>query len=450
VCQHFAEDAHVLSSPLAGVFSPKQHRSLLESTARINLWTGAIRSGKTVASLLRWLQYVANEAPQGGELFMVGQTLDTIERNLIGPLQDPAVMGPLAEYTIHSPGWKHAIIMGRKVALIGALDTKAFRRIRGATGAGAYVDELSLLPKGFLTELLGRLSLRGAKLFGTTNPDGPAHWLKVEYLDRAEHLGMRHFTFTLDDNPSLDPAYVAAIKAEHTGLWYQRLILGKWVAAEGIVYDAWSPERHQVTHLPHIDRWLCTGIDYGTTNPLDAVLIGMGTELEQTPDGYPRPVTRLYVANEWRHDPRVAKVRLTDAQHSANLQEWLGQADRWDGSSDTGVRPDWTVVDPSAASFIEQLHSDGFRGITPADNSVLDGIRTVSSLLAADRLRVHESCKPLITELASYSWDDKATEQGEDKPMKVADHAVDALRYGIHTTEALWRPHLGRMSNAAA
>lgn len=422
---------------LGPVFSPKQHRSLLESNRRQNWWTGAIRSGKTIASLLRWLQYVANEAPAGGELFMVGQTLQTIERNLIGPLQDPTIFGPLAEYTIHTPGSTFAWIMGRKVALIGATDVKAFRRIRGATGAGAYVDEGSLLPKGFLTELLGRLSLPGAKLFGTTNPDTPAHWLKVEFLNRPTELDLFHITFTLDDNPSLDPAYVAAIKAEHQGLWYRRLILGEWVAAEGTVYECWDPDLHVVKVLPRIDRWFAVGVDYGTTNPLDAILLGRGTD----DDG----ITRLYAGAEWRHDPKIAKVRLTDAQHSANLREWLQTVPRCDGSAEVGVRPDFTVVDPSAASFIEQLLADRVHGITPAENEVLDGIRTVSSLLATDRLRVHESCTPLIGEMAGYSWDDKATEAGQDKPLKVADHAADALRYGIHTTQALWRPHIGRL-----
>lgn len=423
--------------------SPKQHLSMVQSDARINIWTGAIRSGKTISSLLRWLQYVANEAPQSGILFMVGQTLQTIQRNLLDPLQDPSIYGPLSSFVHYTPGADFAWIMGRKVALVGATDVKAFKRIRGATSAGAYVDELTLLPPNFLTELLGRMSLKGAKLFGTTNPDGPAHWLKTEYIDRANELGIRHFTFTLDDNPSLDPAYVESIKREHSGLWYQRLILGKWVAAEGVVYDTWAPDRHVVTALPRIDRWFAVGVDYGTTNPLDAVLLGRGTG----PDG----VTRIYAGSEFRHDPKVKKVRLTDAQHSANLQEWLSQADRADGTTlETGVRPDFICVDPSAASFIEQLMADRVPGLAPADNHVLDGIRTVSSLLATDRLRVHESCKPLISELSSYSWDDKATKKGEDKPLKVADHAVDALRYGIHTTETLWRPHIGRLINAAA
>jgi len=419
----------------ASVLSPTQVRSIVESTARINLWTGAIRSGKTISSLFRFLLYLgSDDCPKSGVVFIVGQTQQTIERNLLEPLQDPEVFGALAAYVHHTPGANTAVIMGRTVALVGATDAKAFKRIRGATGACAYVDEVSLLPKGFLTELLGRLSLKGAMLFGTTNPDGPAHWLKVEYIDQADRLGMRHFTFTLDDNPSLDADYVRAIKAEHQGLWFRRLILGQWVAAEGVVYEAWAPDRHVVSVLPKIDRWLAVGLDYGTTNPLDAILLGRGT----AEDG----VTRLYASSEWRHDPKVAKTRLTDAQHSQRVREWLQQCDRWDGTGQPGVRPDFMVVDPSAASFMEQLLADRVPGLTAANNEVLDGIRTVSSLLGADRFRVHESCTPLIGEMASYSWDDKATELGQDKPLKVADHAVDALRYGVHTTQALWRPSI--------
>lgn len=420
----------------ASVLSPTQVRSIVESTARINVWTGAIRSGKTVSSLLAFLIYLDTDCPRSGVVFIVGQSRTTIERNLIEPLQDPSVFGALAAHVHHTPGADTAVILGRTVALVGASDVKAFRRIRGANGAAAYVDEATLLPAGFLTELLGRMSLPGARLFMTTNPDGPAHWLKVEYLDQAGGLNLRHFTFTLDDNPSLDPAYVAAIKAEHKGLWYRRLILGEWVAAEGTVYEAWDPDRMVVDGLPGIDRWLALGVDYGTTNPLDAVLVGRGKDPD---DG----LTRLYVGAEWRHDPKVAKVRLTDAQHSANLREWLGQlALDPERPDQVGVRPDFWTVDPSAASFLEQLVADRVRGIQPADNAVLDGIRTVSSLMGADRLRVHSSCVPLIRELASYSWDDKATQEGQDKPLKVADHAADALRYAIHTTQSLWRPHV--------
>jgi phage terminase large subunit len=70
---------------------------------------------------------------------------------------------------------------------------------------------------------------------------------------------------------------------------------------------------------------------------------------------------------------------------------------------------------------------------------VLDGIRLVSSLLAAGKLKVHRSCQALITELPAYVWSDKAALAGEDKPVKIDDHGVDALRYGVMTTRMLWQ-----------
>jgi phage terminase large subunit len=59
-------------------------------------------------------------------------------------------------------------------------------------------------------------------------------------------------------------------------------------------------------------------------------------------------------------------------------------------------------------------------------------------LIVADR------CKHLIREIPGYSWDPKATEKGEDKPIKVADHSLDAARYAVASTETVWRPMLAR------
>ncbi|MGH3584838.1 MAG: PBSX family phage terminase large subunit, partial [Pseudonocardia sp.] len=67
--------------------SEKQERSIAHSTAWLNVWEGSVRSGKTIASLLRWLMYVA-QAPSTGDLIVVGKTYDTVARNVFGPLTD--------------------------------------------------------------------------------------------------------------------------------------------------------------------------------------------------------------------------------------------------------------------------------------------------------------------------------------------------------------------------
>ncbi|MEU8886727.1 PBSX family phage terminase large subunit [Streptomyces sp. NPDC048442] len=416
--------------------SPKQIRSIAEATARINIWHGAIRSGKTIASLIAFLIGVA-AAPSSGLIVIVGRSLQTIERNVLEPLMDEGLFGPVARMVHHTRGATTATILGRTIHLIGAADSRAEGRLRGMTAYLAYVDEATLIPKGFWNQLLGRLSVRGARLLATTNPDNPGHWLRKDFLNRTADLDLRAWQFTLDDNPALDPAYVTSLKAEYVGLWYRRFILGQWVQSEGAIYDAFDTHKHVVSALPRIDRWLCDAVDYGTVNPYSDVLIGLGSD------------RRLYVVNEYRYDSKAHRRMMTDAEYSKARRGWLARVPQPE-TNVVGVAPEWTVVDPSASSYIEQLHRDGVTGVTPADNTVLDGIRTVSSLFSTGDLLVHESAGGLIDELPGYSWDDAAAERGEDKPIKANDHSCDALRYGIRTTEALWRPYLPTRLEVAA
>ncbi|WP_225859141.1 PBSX family phage terminase large subunit [Streptomyces albicerus] len=416
--------------------SRKQIISIVQAEARINAWEGSVRSGKTIASLLAWLAFVAS-APTGGELVMVGRTRDSLYRNVIAPLTNPEIFGPLAKQVSYNNGAPVAVIMGRVVHMMGANDAKAEPKVRGMTCAGAYVDEATTLPKTFFDQLVARCSVKGARIFTTTNPDNPAHWFRRDYLKRPAETRLRSWHFTLDDNPFLDPEYVASLKSTYVGLFYRRNILGHWVQAEGAIYEAFDEQRHVVKDVPHIQRWLCDAIDYGTTNPYSDLLIGLGAD------------QRLYVVSEYRWDSRAERRKKTDTEYSQARRRWLAGVAQ-PQTNVLGVQPEFTVVDPSAASYIEQLHRDGVSGVVPAENTVLDGIRTVGSLFAANRLFVHESAVGLIEEVPGYSWDDEAAEKGEDKPIKQDDHSCDALRYGVRTTEALWRPHIPMLLEVAA
>jgi len=48
-------------------------------------------------------------------------------------------------------------------------------------------------------------------------------------------------------------------------------------------------------------------------------------------------------------------------------------------------------------------------------------------------LKVLSCCPNTIREIETYSWDPKAAERGEDKPLKRDDHTTDALRYAMAT-----------------
>lgn len=435
------------STPAHPTLSRKQLRAIAQSTGRVNIWEGSIRSGKTFSSILAWVTFLSlipikghavpkvpagvPDPPLNGELVMVGKNVDSIYRNVFAPIEKDPALAWLAQHVKYKQGANVAHIMGHRVNVIGANDDRAESRIRGMTVAAAYVDEITVLPMNFFKQLLGRMSAAGARLFGTTNPDSPAHWLKVDYLDKLEELpNWRRFHFVMDDNPSLTEEYKNDLKREYTGLWYRRFILGLWVSAEGAIYDMWAPEEGHVipwASLPQMQDIFAVGIDYGTTNPTAAVMLGLGV------DG------RLYLIDEWRHDNVEGQLRPTDADLSKGLRDWLAENHlpykNW-------LKPTYIIVDPSAASFQAQLRKDGVNGIASADNDVLYGIRTVSSLLSQRLLITSDRCKGWISEAPGYSWDPKASKNGEDKPIKAADHSCDAVRYVITTTERLWTNRL--------
>jgi PBSX family phage terminase large subunit len=416
--------------------SDKQLTSMRQSNGRVCIWEGSIRSGKTITALLRWLIYCAT-APRGGELVMVGRTRDSVWRNMVAPLQDRDLFGPIADHIIGNYGAPTVSILGRRVHILGASDAKAEKVIRGMTVAGACVDEVTTIPEEFFTQLLGRMSVTGAQLFGTTNPDNPAHWLKRKFLDRLTHLpDWRSWKFTLDDNPSLDPDYVASIRREYTGLWYRRFILGDWVAAEGAIFDMWDPDTHIVPweSLPQMNRLLGVGVDFGTTNATAGLLLGIAHVFDQYGS---RKDSKLYLIDEYRYDPAHQQARKTNEQLSRELRDWM-RSDHLPYK--THLEPEWVFLDPAAASFQVQLQADGLSNVRHADNSVAYGIGTMASLLSSGHLHTTTRTPGFNQEAPGYSWDAKETAKGNDKPVKVADHSLDGGRYVVTSTEAAWRP----------
>ena len=406
----------------------KQARSIAEATARFNLWHGAVRSSKTIGSLIAFLDYVATT--ENDNLLIGGKTERTLRRNIITPLQQ--MLGPNVLNV--SWGLGEAYLWDKTLLLMGAHDKSAEEKIRGVTSGGGYLDELTTWPQEVFEMFRSRCSMPNSKMFATTNPDSPNHWVRKELLLRKKQLDMASWSFNIDNNPYLDPEFVVNLKREYVGLWYKRFIQGLWVAAEGAIWDMFCDD-HVVSHLPKMLKYW-VAVDYGTVNPFHAVLIGLSS-----PESDENKRSRLYVCKEWRWASQEKHRQKTDAEYSKAVRTWLGS-----------VRPAAWFVDPSAASFMLQLRRDKAHRVQGADNAVLDGIRSVATLLSNDLLRIHESCEGLIQEVYGYVWDDKAQEKGEDKPMKVDDHGPDAVRYGVRMLTSVWQNwvrDLGSLAPAA-
>lgn len=252
-------------------FSPKQKELIRQlktnSLKRINLLEGAVRSGKTWISLILFALWVATQ-PSSATFLMVGKTLTSLKRNCLDLLE--SLVG--TDNFNYSLSQKEGVLFGRVVYLEGTNDTRAEGKIRGMTLTGAYCDEITLFAEEFFTMLLSRLSMPGAKLIATTNPDSPQHWLNVKYIKRAAELDMNIVRFTIDDNPYLETAYVEALKKEYTGVFYKRFILGQWVVADGACYPQFAdnPEAYIIDYLPEDGRFISIGIDWGGNRSLTA------------------------------------------------------------------------------------------------------------------------------------------------------------------------------------
>lgn len=450
-----------------GILSPKQIASVAWSTRRkIALWVGAVSAGKTVASLLAFL-FALVATPPGELVVIIGKTLQSIEDNVINTLQKPSVFGDLARHTIHTKGSNTATILGRQVMLIGANNARSEERIRGATYALAYVDEATLLPPNFWAMLLTRLRTKGARLLATTNPGSRNHWLRRDYILRADAVDMIVFHLTMADNPSLEPEYVETMQRTYADpILHARFILGLWTQAEGAIYGDFDTRVKPITdHTAHTIPWqqtpdlldvLAIGSDWGGVNASTAMLLGITAETTTHPDtGAPMARPRLILLDEWGYDSRTERLQLSPAKQVEKFAAWYGGNGVGFHAAHTPNPVPFSAprlgifADPSATAWRSSLLDAGFPS-SPAANDVMKGIGTLQNLISSHHLLVTDRCVRFLGEVTEYVYDPKKADEGEEYPVTENDHWLDGARYAIYSTRGTWWPVLKRAYGLAA
>lgn len=391
---------------------------------------GAIRSGKTVSMSLSFVMW-AMARYDGQNFIMAGKTISSFKRNV---LQNLKLMLTSRGYhwLYHISGdFPNMLEISRNgktnyFYIFGGKDEGSQDLVQGITAAGAFFDEVALMPESFVNQATARCSVEGSTWWFNCNPAGPMHWFKLNWIDKRKKKRLLYLHFTMDDNLSLSEKVKERYRSMYVGVFYLRYIKGLWAVAEGLIYTMFTnanlySDEERPPALKNIASKSIT-VDYGTTNPC--------VFLEVWDDG-----ETLWINREYRWDSRSEEAQRTgnpqktDAQYADDMETFMGLEDQ-----------DWCeiVIDPSAASFITELRTRGFY-VTTADNEVLDGIRVVGSLLARRMIRINRKCKGLTGEMQSYVWDDKAAERGEEKPVKQKDHGPDALRYYCYTKLPKWR-----------
>lgn len=375
---------------------------------------GAIRSGKTVCMSLSFIMW-AMQRFKGQNFAMCGKTIGSFRRNVLFWLK---LMLKSRGYRVIDHRSDNLVEISRgKVTnyfyIFGGKDERSQDLIQGITLAGVFFDEVALMPESFVNQATGRCSVDGSKYWFNCNPDGPYHWFKTNWIDEAKKKNLIVLHFTMEDNLSLSEKIKDRYRSMYSGVFYKRYILGLWAMAEGIIYDMFDVDKH-VKKVKDFARLLIDGgryvsIDYGTQNAMVFLLWNKGID------------KKWYCTREYYYSGRDKGKQKSDSQYADDLENWL-----------EGTPVKAIIVDPSAASFITELNNRGFKTMK-ADNDVEDGIRLVSTLLNTGKIVFSQSCINTIKEFASYIWDPKAADRGEDKPIKQHDHAMDAVRYFCYT-----------------
>lgn len=367
---------------------------------------GAVRSGKTAVmtlSFVHWAMRYFNKS----HFAICGKTIVSAERNIVEGIKN--MVDITAFFSVSYLPSKKMLTVKSPTAenyfyVFGGKDKGSAALIQGLTLCGVFFDEVALQEKSFVEQAIARtLSIPNSKLWFNCNPEHPEHWFYKEWILDADGENKRkslHIHFLMNDNPILSEKEINKANSLYSGVFKDRFIYGKWVAAEGLVYSMFGSKN--VTSKTDFKGEYYISIDYGTANPFSMGLWVFTGE----------KAVRL---KEYYYDSRKFSNQKTDEEYYKELVKFA-----------KGYDIKQVIIDPSAASFIQTVRRYGQFKVRKANNSVLDGIRLASSYLKDGKILINSSCKDILREFSLYSWDEK---QNNDTVVKEFDHALDEMRY---------------------
>ncbi len=367
---------------------------------------GAVRSGKTMCMSVSFVTWAFSEFSDRS-FALCGKTIASLRRNVV------TVMLPVLRELGFECGEKYSRNLveitfkgvTNRFYLFGGKDEGSAALIQGMTLAGVLFDEVTLMPRSFVEQALARCSVEGSKFWFNCNPEHPMHWFHEEWIKKREEKNCFYLHFEMSDNPSLTPAVIRRYEKLYSGAFYERFVLGRWVAAQGSVYPMFSQESHVVQPPDTFGRYYVS-CDYGTVNPSSFGLWGENGG-------------RWYRIREYYFNSRTEGRQKTDSEHYEALCELA-----------ENLPVEAVIVDPSAASFMECIRRGGRFRVIPAKNDVIDGIRRVSDCLKERKILFSPSCKDTIREFGLYRWEESSA---KDSVRKENDHAMDDIRYFVST-----------------
>lgn len=395
--------------------------------------SGPYETGKTFAALTK-LHALLVKYPNS-RAFITRQTYKSLlstaivtYENKVLPIHPDSPNSPIRKYGKSKPEF-YEYPNGSNLLVVGMDNPDKI--LSGEFDFG-YVNQAEEISLDAWEKLVGRCTGRAGnapytQVMGDCNPSHPQHWI----LHRAP---LRVFEQLHQHNPSLydqvkkqwtvQGEKTRAILSSLTGIRKLRGFGGKWVAAEGVVYEyIQSVHRIPRNQVPEIKSWYLA-IDFGYTNPFVCGLFGTDS------DG------RLYLYNE------IYMTKRTVNAHAPQIKKMI------EGKRITAIVADHDAEDRAT------LHESGLHTIA-AKKDISVGIQAVQ-----ERLKVQADGKPRLFivedalmeadselyreypgdlhpcctehEFPVYSWpESKDGKADKEVPLDLNNHGMDMLRYMV-------------------
>lgn len=388
---------------------------------------GAKRAGKTVSNNdlflleLKRVRKIADtlKIPEP-QYILAGNSLGSLARNVLIEITN--------KYGIDFKFNKYNEfkLFGVKVCCFGHGTIRDMARIRGMTAFGAYINEATTGVEEVIREILNRCSGEGARVMMDTNPDHPQHYIKTDYIDKADGEKIIQIHYELDDNDFLPAVYKENIKlTTPSGMFYDRDIKGMWVNSEGMVYKDYNSRIHLIDKIPDDEEIIeyIIAVDWGFEHYGSLGVIGYSTKgnyylIEE------HTKKHMYVEDYW------LKLAL-EKKEQYKICIGFEEEKLPDGTPKPKYRYPIFYVD-SARQEYRNLFIDNNIEAMNANKSVIEGIQTVGTLFKTNKLFIlKDGVDRFEIEINSYVWSSQVG--AEEKVKKVNDDCMDMIRYAVHS-----------------
>lgn len=404
----------------------KWSRKHLELMARpyddfkfFTLLSGSVRSGKTVTQIAKASAELIPQRADKGKILISGKSKETIYNNIL--LELMALYG--------KKNCDYNSTDGRLLINSQVLGTKqdAYIRIAGANKKGNegaiwgdtfalwLADELTLHTEAFVNLAINRLSVPNSKIFATTNPADILHFIYTDWINNKEKEKIfEYLFFELTDNLNLPPEYIENVKNSYQGVYFQRMIQGLWVIAEGLVYPEFDKEKHIITPeefsknvADGLYKEYIGGVDWGYSAEMAAGVWG---------------VTR-------NNDFHLASEFYKTGKLTADVIEWFKAQQKILGRKLNYIFCDSAEPDRIAEMALAELNAYA------SEKEIAAGCNTVRTCFKKDNVKIGTKCVNTQNELLTLRYPQKDEPgYGSETTFIGKDHACDGvLRYPIHT-----------------